>query len=108
MIVVMRTSLNRRTLLMSLALACASRVALANDRDDHDRARRALEEGRARPLAEILEQVQDRLGGKLVGVVVDRVDGRYVYVLDVVTPDGRLREIHVDALSAEIVKSEDD
>ena len=59
-------------------------------------------------MAEILEQVQDRLGGKLVGVELDREDGRYVYELDVVTPDGRLREIHVDALSAEIVKSEDD
>lgn len=108
MIVAMRTGLNRWALLISLGLAAAGSVAMAGDREDHDRARRALEEGRARPLAEILERVGDRIGGEVVGVEFDREDGRYVYEFDVVTPDGRLRELHVDALTAEIVKSEDD
>lgn len=112
MIAAMDTRLNRRMLLMTLALALAgSSLAYAHDTHgdgDHDGARRALEEGWALPLAEVLGRVRDRLGGEVVGVEFDREDGRYVYEFDVVTPDGRLREIHVDALTAEIIKSEDD
>jgi uncharacterized membrane protein YkoI len=114
----MEWMLKRRTaLLLGLALVgAAGGLARADDdgdddhrRDrDHERARRALEEGRARPLAEILEVVQDRLDGEVIGVEFDREDGRYVYEFKVIAPDGRLREIYVDALSAEILKVEDD
>ena len=76
--------------------------------DDHDRARRALKEGLARPLAEILALVKDRLGGDVVGVAFRRKNGRYLYAFKVITPEGRLRELHVDALTAEILKSEED
>lgn len=109
---------DRRTaLLLGLALAGAvGGLARADDRDghkdgherDHERARRALEEGRARPLAEILEAVRGRLDGEVIGVEFDREDGRYVYEFKVVGADGRLREVYVDALSAEILKVEDD
>lgn len=110
--------LKRRTaLLLALALTgAAGGLARAGDdnhgkdrhRRDHERARRALEEGRARPLAEILEAVRGRLDGEVIGVEFDRDDGRYVYEFKVVGADGRLREVYVDALSAEILKIEDD
>ena len=107
--------LKRRTaLLLALALTgAAGGLARADDRKDghdrdHERARRALEEGRARPLAEILEALRGRLDGEVIGVEFDREDGRYVYEFTVVGPDGRLREVEVDALSAEILKVEDD
>ena len=105
----MKRMLKRRTaLLLGLALAGAiGGLAQADDRD-HERARRALEEGRARPLAEILEAVRGRLDGEVIGVEFDREDGRYVYEFKVVGSDGRLREVYVDALSAEILKVEDD
>jgi uncharacterized membrane protein YkoI len=110
----MRTILDRRTLVIALALMFAGPgIAHADDReddddDDHDRARRALEEGRVRPLAEILARVRDQLGGEVVGVELDRQDGRYVYEFKVITSAGRLREVYVDALTAELLKSEDD
>lgn len=109
--------LKRRTaILLGLTLASAAGgLARADDENygrrrdrDHERARRALEEGRARPLAEILEDVRDQLGGEIVGVEFDREDGRYVYEFKVVAADGRLREIYVDALTAEILKVKDD
>lgn len=78
------------------------------DRHDHESARRALEEGRARPLAEILEQVRGQLGGEVIGVEFDREDGRYVYEFKVITRGGRLREVYVDALTAAILKDEED
>jgi len=108
MIVAMRTGLDRWALLTVLALVLVGGGAVADDGGDHDRARRALEEGRARPLAEILEQVRDRLGGEVIGIEFEREHGRYVYEFDVVTPDGRLREVEVDALTAEILKTEED
>lgn len=116
----MKRLYDRRTaLLLGLALTgAAGGLARADDDDDddrkgrhgrdHERARRALEEGRARPLAEILEAVRDRLDGEVIGVEFEREDGRYVYEFKVVGADGRLREIEVDALSAEILKIEDD
>lgn len=110
----------RSALLLALAFTgAAGGLARADDDDDdddhkgrhgrdHERARRALGEGRARPLAEILEAVRGRLDGEVIGVEFEREDGRYVYEFKVVGADGRLREVYVDALSAEILKVEDD
>jgi uncharacterized membrane protein YkoI len=95
-------------LFLALGLLVAGNGASHADDDDHDRARRALEEGSVRPLAEILQDVRDELGGEVVGVELEREDGRYVYEFEVITPGGRLREINVDALTAEILKIEDD
>lgn len=80
------------------------------DEDDHDheRARRALEEGRVRPLAEILEKVRPHLDGEVIGVELEREDGRFVYELKVISASGRLRELEVDALTAEILKDKAD
>lgn len=110
----MRTLLKRRTLLLALMLALAAggfaraEEPEGDDRPDHVRARRALEEGRARPLSEILDRVRDQLGGEVIGVKFDRENGRYVYEFKVVTPAGRLREVQVDALTAQVLKSEED
>lgn len=112
----MKTELDRRTVLLTLAALGFGTPARAGDDDDrnrrkrhdHERARRALEEGRARPLADILAEVRPRLGGEVIEVEFDREDGRYVYEFKVITPAGQLREIEVDALTAEILKDEAD
>ncbi|HEX7072693.1 MAG TPA: PepSY domain-containing protein [Hyphomicrobiaceae bacterium] len=115
----MRTELDRRTLLLALAALGTGSPALArgdddrshrkrSSRHDHEQARRALEEGRARPLADILAEVRPRLGGEVIDVEFEREDGRYVYEFKVITPAGQLREIEVDALTAEILKDEAD
>lgn len=96
------------TALMMLALVMAPGGTARGGDDGHERARRALEASEARPLVEILEAVRGQLGGEVVGVELDREHGRYVYEFKVVTPAGRLSEVHVDALSAEILKREDD
>lgn len=79
-----------------------------DDEDDHDRALQALEGGLARPLSRILDNMGDRLGGEVIGVKFERKDERWIYELKVITPAGRLREVHVDALTAEIVRDEED
>jgi len=111
----MNRAINRRTaLLFSLALLGGGAAALADDRDhgdgdrDHERARKALEEGQALPLTEILERVRHKLDGEVIGVEFDRRRNRYVYEFKVIGADGRLREIRVDALSADILRIEDE
>ena len=108
----MKATVTRRSILFALALVLAAGrgPAFADERDngghDHERAHRALKEGRARPLAEILDRVRGQLGGEVVGIDFEEEDGRYSYEFKVVTPDGRLREVHVDAMTAQILKSE--
>jgi uncharacterized membrane protein YkoI len=114
----MKRAVTRRTLLLTLALLVAG-AGLAHgdsdtdhdtdsDDDDHDRASRAVAQGRARPLAEILNKVGGLLGGEVIGLEFKRKDGRLVYRFKVATPTGKLREVSVDAMTAEIVKSKED
>ena len=60
------------------------------------------------PLASILREVGQRFDGDVVGVEFEREGGRYVYELKIVSPDGRLREVYVDARTAEIISDETD
>ena len=100
--------------MLALALSFASAGTLRaddggdRDDDDHDQARRALEEGEVKPLFEILEAVKDKMEGEVVGVEFEHKGGRYVYEFKVISASGRLREIYVDAMTAEILKSERD
>ncbi len=101
----------RRTLLFALAvLLSGTGFASAEDDvddDDHEQARRAVEQGQARPLAEILTQIEPHLGGKVIGVELEHEHERYIYELKVVTSGGELREIYVDAMTGEMLKSEE-
>jgi len=84
-------------------------VAMASPYDrDHDRARAALSRGEVRPLAEILEAVTAAVPGDVVEVELEREHGAWVYELKVITPDGRRREVLVDAATGTLLKHEDD
>ena len=88
---------------------CSSRSSgVRADDEDHDLARRALEQGRALPLADILAKVTPRVPGKVIEVELEVDDGTLVYDLKVLTPQGRLQEIEVDAATGKILEIEDD
>jgi uncharacterized membrane protein YkoI len=98
----------RRFLMAAGPLVCGAAAARADDEDDdHDRAMEALQQGRVRPLAEILAEVEQDLGGRVVGVEFDDEEGVYVYEFRMVTDAGRLRVIYVDATSGRILKFEE-
>jgi uncharacterized membrane protein YkoI len=82
--------------------------ASAGDDDDHESARRAVEQGRALPLPEIIARVAPRVPGKVIEVELEDDDGTLVYDLKVLSPEGRLREIEVDAATGKILEIEDD
>lgn len=99
------------SLVALLLLAAGAHSVLADDEDDrdHEIARKALSEGRIRPLTEIVDELKVQLPGKIVGVELEVKRGdAFIYEFKVLTPDGKLKEVKVDAATAKIQKIEDD
>lgn len=92
--------------LIALALAMISTQALADD--DHDRARRALARGEILPLTRILDVVAREAGGRVIEVEFDDDDGRYVYEVEVISRDGRLLELTIDAATGVVIERDYD
>ncbi|WP_026988628.1 PepSY domain-containing protein [Fodinicurvata fenggangensis] len=90
--------------LFPLLLLLAS-SALA-DGDDHERAREALERGDVLPLTRILEIAEKDTGGRVIEVDLEHDDGRYLYELELITPDGRLLELELDGATGRILERE--
>ena len=88
-----------------LALTAAPVLA---DREDHDRARKALERGEILPLSRILDIARADSDGRVIEVDLDRDDGRWVYELDLLTRDGRLLELEIVAASGRIIERDFD
>ncbi len=94
-----------------LALGAALLLALpvssvAGNEEDHERARAAVLRGDALPLDQILARLPLREGERLIEVEFEREDGRWVYELEFIGADGRVRELEVDALSAAILEDD--
>jgi uncharacterized membrane protein YkoI len=90
---------------LALILLCLAVPAVA-DGDGHDRARRALEAGEILPLSEILRVATALRPGRVIEVELDRDDGRWLYELELVSPQGRLYEMEIDAATGEILATE--
>lgn len=94
----------RRALLPGL-LACALGVGAAvhaHD-DDHDLARQALEERKVLPLRGVLDKVEREIPGQVLQVEFERDDGRYVYKIRLLQPDGRIAKLKVDAQDGRVL-----
>lgn len=108
----MRQLLFRLISVSLLALLVAGGYAARADDDDardHEIARQALLDGRIRPLVEITEAFKSQFAGEIVGVELEvKGPDRFVYEFKVLTPDGKLKEVKVDAKTAQILKVEDD
>ncbi len=99
-----------RAVTRALALATAALVLPASPpahARDHDEARRAVETGEARPLDEILSIVRGKLPGEIVRVKFERENGSWMYEFRVVSSEGRLFEVYVDARTGEITRTKE-
>ena len=99
---------NIATLLLVAVLTLAPMSRGHTDDDDHDLARRAVEQGRALPLADLVAKVTAQTPGKVIEVELEDEDGKLVYDLKMLSPQGQLQEIEVDAATGNILKIEDD
>ncbi len=76
------------------------------DAQDHDDALGARERGEIKSLDEILQLLKPRKNDRLVDVVLDRRDGRYIYEVTWLTKVGRYRIFTIDAKDGIILKDE--
>ena len=93
----------RHALALALCLICAPALA---DSDDHDRARRAMEAGEILKLSEILRVAETARPGRVIELELDRDDGRWIYELELLSPDGRLYEMEIDAATGAVLEIE--
>lgn len=80
----------------------------SSSRFSQDDAREALRKGKVMPLTAILEIVAKRQPGTVIAVDLETKHGRLIYEIDVITEDGRRRELRLDARNGEILAVEDE
>lgn len=86
--------------LLALALAC--QPALADS--DQDRARAAVQAGKALPLKTVLERLEREVPGQVLEVEFEQRDERWIYDVKLLQPGGRLVRLEVDAATAEVLR----
>ena len=74
-----------------------------NDADDQDEARKAVIQGDARALRDILRQVNKKYAGEIVHVGFRQRFNRLVYTIKLIDPTGKLLLLRVDAKSGAIL-----
>jgi uncharacterized membrane protein YkoI len=90
------------------AWAAERRGRKPDERDDHERARRALQRGEIRSLTEIMAELRPRLDGDVIEVELEKGSGGYLYKFKILPLSGRLWEVYVDAATGKIIKHEPD
>jgi uncharacterized membrane protein YkoI len=75
---------------------------------DFEIAEDAVARGEILPLADILQRVQRVQPGRVTEVELEFSDGIRVYEVEIVTPEGRLIELELDARTAEVVELEEE
>ncbi|GAA0254013.1 PepSY domain-containing protein [Rhodanobacter caeni] len=95
-------------LLAAFALGLSPRVQ-AGSHDDHVEARALLQRGEILPLSRILPIVQQQVPGDVIEVELDHGKHHgWEYEVKVLTAQGRVREVKLNARTGEVRKVEDD
>lgn len=101
----------RRHSLRWAAAACAAwgtlhiaAPAVANGKDDHDRARQAVQAGLVLPLPVVLDRLQREVPGQVLEVELEHEGARWIYEIKLLTTGGRLTKVKLDASTAEVLR----
>lgn len=62
-----------------------------------ERVRALVERGEILALEEILKRNEASLGGRIIEIEIEQKRGAYLYEIKVLRPDGRYREVKIDA-----------
>lgn len=94
--------------MMALLLLAFCSVAMARDLDQ-DEALRLRQQGVILPLEQLLQQAMDRYpGAKLLEAELEEKHNIYLYDVELLTPEGVVRELHIDASDGRILKDKED
>lgn len=90
--------------MLALGAALVATDAQAGRKDDHDRARAAVQAGEVLPLPALLERLQRTHPGGVLELELEREHGRWIYEVKLLQPDGQLLKLEVDAATAQVLK----
>ena len=73
---------------------------------DADAVLRAVQQDELMPLDRVLDILRAERQGEVVEIELDVDDGRVIYDFDVLTPEGRLYAVAIDAVTGQVVEIE--
>ena len=92
----------------ALALLAVCSLAVARDLDQ-DEALRLRQQGGILPLEQLLQQALDRYpGAKLLEAELEEKHDVYIYEVELLTPQGVVRELDLDARTGRLLKDKED
>lgn len=74
--------------------------AWSGSKDDHNRARQALQAGQVLPLGQVLERLEREHPGQVLEVELEQEEGRWIYEVKLLQPQGQLVKLKLDARTA--------
>lgn len=99
-----RSGLRSLTLIGALAAGAALMLPPAySDESDHELARQALQQGKVLPLRTVLDQVERQYQGQVLKVEFKHDDGRFIYEMRLLHPNGQLSKLKVDAVDGRVL-----
>ena len=76
---------------------------------DQDEALRLRQQGVILPLEQLLQQAMDRYpGAKLLEAELEEKHDVYIYEVELLTPEGVVRELGIDATTGRLLKDKED
>ena len=75
----------------------------ASDRDDHERAMQAVQSGQVLPLTTVLERLGREHPGQVLEVELERDYGQWIYEIKLLSTDGQLLKLKLDAGTAAVL-----
>ncbi|MDP2032126.1 MAG: PepSY domain-containing protein [Polaromonas sp.] len=102
------TGKRHRSRLWVLALLMGSlglQPAWAGSKDDHNRARQAVQAGQVLPLRSVLERLEREHPGQVLEVELEQEEGRWIYEVKLLQPQGQLVKLKLDARTAALLST---
>lgn len=100
-----RSGLRSLTLIGALAAGAALMLPPAySDESDHELAHQALQQGKVLPLRTVLDQVEREHNGQVIKIEFEHDDGRFIYELRLLHPNGEVSKLKVDAVDGRVLR----
>lgn len=94
--------------ILLISLMILSPIQIVRADDDYIEARRLLESGEILPLESILKNVRKVAPGKILEVDIEKEDGQIVYEIEVLSENGIVRKIYINARNGKLISIKDD
>jgi uncharacterized membrane protein YkoI len=79
-------------------------VALAHEDHDEDQARHALELGEVVPLDHVIATLREAVPGEVSSVELEKENGIWVYEFKIISPEGRMLHVRMDAKTGQLIR----